>query len=143
MATIFQIFLFVLVGVLLLWFGFTIFFAVPGAGSLLAFKGKNRNIHKPKGDGTPGAPRTCPVCSAKLGGGERVKSVAFPSMGGAERFMHISGCTYCLEGERRRVCPVCNAVLRSEEFLVARLYEKPGRSHVHVLGCSRCKMKRK
>ncbi|MDR2701035.1 MAG: hypothetical protein LBB72_01225 [Spirochaetaceae bacterium] len=140
MATILQIFLFIMVGVFLLWFGFTLFFALPGGGSLSAFRTKSR--FRPKGEGVPGAPRTCPVCSAKLENGERVKSIAFPSMGGAERFMHISGCIYCLEGERRRACPVCNAALRSEEFLVARLYEKPGRSHVHVLGCSRCKMKR-
>jgi hypothetical protein len=142
MASVLQIFLFVLVGVLLLWFGFNLFFAVPGAGTVPAFNGKNRKRRKP-GSGDPGAPRTCPVCSAKLENGERVKSVAFPAMGGAERFMHISGCVYCLEGGRRRVCPVCKAALRSEEFLVARLYEKPGRSHVHVIGCSRCKMKRK
>jgi hypothetical protein len=30
-------------------------------------------------------------------------------------------------------------MLQGEDFLVARLYEKPVRSHVHVLGCSRCK----
>jgi len=140
MATILQIFLYTMAGIVLLWFGFNLFFALPGGGSLSAYKSKNR--YKPKGEGIPGAPRTCPVCSAKLENGERVKSLAFPSMGGADRFMHISGCFYCLEGERRRTCPVCKATLRSEDFLVARLYEKPGRSHVHVIGCSRCKMRR-
>jgi hypothetical protein len=136
MGTIIQIFLFVFIGVLLIWFGYTLFFAVPGGFSLPA--SRKRRL-KPTGTGIPGAPRTCPVCSAKLERGERVKSSAFPSITGTDRLMHIAGCVYCLEGERRRVCPVCGAVLRDEEFLIARLFEKPGRSHVHVLGCNRCK----
>jgi hypothetical protein len=53
--------------------------------------------------------------------------------------MHISGCVYCLEGDRRRVCPVCGAVLQDGEYLIARLYDKPVRSHVHVQGCTRCR----
>jgi hypothetical protein len=79
------------------------------------------------------------VCSARLERGERVKSSAFPSMGGADRLMNISGCPYCLTGSRGRSCPVCGIALHSEEVLVARLFDKPGRSHVHVLGCTRCR----
>jgi hypothetical protein len=30
-------------------------------------------------------------------------------------------------------------VLNYDENLIARLFDKPGRSHVHVLGCSRCR----
>jgi hypothetical protein len=71
--------------------------------------------------------------------GERVKSSAFPSMGGADRLMHISGCPYCLSGDRTRSCPVCSTALYSEDVLIARMFEKPGRSHVHVLGCTRCR----
>ncbi|MCL1928963.1 MAG: hypothetical protein FWG07_09265 [Treponema sp.] len=141
MGTLLQVLIMILIGVILLYFGFTLFFAVPGGIPMPVFRRKNRRL-KPKGESFPGAPRTCPVCSAKLEKGERVKSSAFPSLGGYDRLMHISGCCYCLEGDRRRVCPVCGAVLREEEFLVARLFEKPVRSHVHVLGCSRCKMKR-
>jgi hypothetical protein len=29
--------------------------------------------------------------------------------------------------------------LQDDEILVARLFDKPGRSHVHVLGCSQCR----
>jgi hypothetical protein len=142
MATIVQILLFTFAGIFLLWFGFNLFFAVPQTG-VAGFrpKGKRRGL-RPKGEGTPGAPRTCPVCSARLEKGEWVKSAAYPSFNGTERLMHISGCLYCLEGDRRRVCPVCGAVLRDEEYLVARYYEKEARArraHVHVLGCSRCK----
>jgi hypothetical protein len=141
MAAFVQILFLTLAGVVLLWFGFTLFFAIPGGVPMPVFKHRRRG-KQPKSVGIPGAPRTCPVCSAKLEKGERVRSKAFPSMGGIDRMMHISGCMYCLEGDRRRVCPVCGAVLREEEFLVARLFEKPIRSHVHVLGCTRCKLRR-
>jgi hypothetical protein len=30
-------------------------------------------------------------------------------------------------------------VLNYDENLIARFFDKPGRSHVHVLGCSRCR----
>ncbi|MDR2047968.1 MAG: hypothetical protein LBP69_00790 [Treponema sp.] len=142
MRIIIQVLLFTFAGIFLLWFGYTLFFAIPGGVSFPVLHRKHRR--KPKEEGFPGAPRTCPVCCAKLENGERVKSAAFPSFNGAERLMHISGCVYCIEGDRRRICPVCNAVLRSDEYLVARFYEKkkPQRAHVHVLGCSRCKERR-
>ncbi|MDR1388443.1 MAG: hypothetical protein LBJ31_00505 [Treponema sp.] len=133
MANLIQILCFVFAGIALLWFGYTLFFAIPGGIRLVKKRGK------PKAKGLPGDPRTCPVCSAKLERGERVKSAVFPAMGGAERLMHIAGCVYCLDSPRRRECPVCHQLLGSEDFLVARLYEKPVRHHVHVLGCSRCK----
>ncbi|GHV85580.1 hypothetical protein AGMMS50230_11880 [Spirochaetia bacterium] len=141
MGAFIQVLSLTMAGIILLWFGFTLFFAIPGGAPMPVFRRKRRNP-KARSEGIPGAPRTCPVCSARLERGERVKSSAFPSMGGADRMMHISGCVYCLEGDRRRVCPVCGAVLREEEFLIARLFEKPVRSHVHVLGCTRCKMRR-
>jgi hypothetical protein len=136
MGTFIQILFFTFAGIFLVWFGYTLFFALPGGFSIPV--SRKRRL-RPKGTGIPGAPRTCPVCSARLERGERVKSSAFPSITGNDRLMHIAGCMYCLEGDRRRVCPVCGAVLRDEEFLIARLFDKPGRSHVHVLGCNRCK----
>jgi hypothetical protein len=142
MGTLIQALFFVFTGILLLWFGYTLFFSLPAGGRSSSRRSSSRRKArlKPQGESTPGASRTCPVCSALLGKGERVKSSAFPSMGGADRLMHIAGCVYCLEGERTRVCPVCGSVLFDDEFLIARLFEKPGRSHVHVLGCTRCKM---
>jgi hypothetical protein len=142
MGTLLQVLAMIIIGVLLLYFGFTLFFAIPGGLSMPVFKRKTRGLKQPKGESFPGAPRTCPVCCARLENGERVKSSAFPSLGGYDRLMHISGCCYCLEGDRRRVCPVCGAVRQEKEFLIEKKKEKPVRSHVHVLGCSRCKMKR-
>lgn len=143
MGTIVQVLFFTFAGILLLWFGYTLFFALSGGDEeSFPFKNAKGGRPKPKGEGVPGAPRTCPVCSAKLDKNERVKSSAFPSLGGHERLMHISGCYYCLEGNRPRFCPVCGASLRADEFLIARMFEKPGRSHVHVTGCTRCKLRR-
>jgi hypothetical protein len=133
------VFIFTIIGVILLWFGYTLFFSV-GVPAFGGFSKKRRSV-KPRAEGVPGDPQICPVCSAKLQGGELVSSVAFPSLnGGKDRFMHIRGCLYCIGGDRERICPVCGAVLMGNEILISRLFERPGRrSHVHVLGCTRCK----
>ena len=135
MKQLLDVFIFVIIGVVLLWFGYNLFFRIS-----LTFAGQRRRL-KPVGESTPGEPQTCPVCSAKLRGGELVNSSAFPSLnGGKDRFMHIRGCIYCLAGDRDRVCPVCGIILEGNEILVCRLFERQGRrSHVHVLGCTRCK----
>ena len=135
MGSLIQAFALTISGILLLWFGYTLFF-----GSFHANVLRNRQ-KKPRapGEGIPGMPRTCPVCSAKLRKGEHVKSTAFPSLGGYDRLMYISGCVYCLEGDRPRSCPVCKTMLFDNEVLVARLFDKPRRSHVHVTGCSHCR----
>ena len=136
MNSYFQILVFVIIGMGLLYFGYSFLFG-PGARALVSRRGKRGQ----NGDleGEAGMPRTCPVCSIRLVHGERVKSSAFPAMGKADRLMYIDGCPHCLEGERPRVCPVCGAALDYDETLIARLFEKPGRSHVHVLGCSKCR----
>ena len=139
MKNILEVLIFVVLGVILLWFGYTLFF---GAGiPALSGRFRRRRAFKPRGESLPGDPQTCPVCSAKLEEGELVSSLAFPSLnGGKDRFMHIRGCIYCLHGDRDRVCPVCGKVLKEDEILISRLFERPGRrSHVHVLGCTRCK----
>ncbi|MFP3089525.1 DUF3185 family protein [Treponema sp. TIM-1] len=143
----FQLFALVIIGVFLLWFGYNLFFGTGSRagqknGSYISGNRQNRKRAFPSGTfsgSSEDASRTCPVCSARLPPGERVKSTAFPAVGGKDRMMHISGCIYCLEGDRPRVCPVCGSVINREEILFARLFDKPGRSHVHVLGCSRCR----
>ena len=135
MNQLFLTFLFVIIAVALLWFGYTLLMGKK--------QGKTRK-RRSRGISFPGDPQTCPVCSTKLNDGEVVKSLAFPSLsGGKDRFMHIKGCIYCLGGERDRVCPVCYNVLGEEEILICRLFERPHsllqRPHVHVLGCTRCR----
>jgi hypothetical protein len=135
MGSYVQSLILIMMGMLLLWFGYSLFSNLARQ----SFTGGQKRRKKHGEESVPGAPRTCPVCSVRLERGERVKSSAFPSMGGADRLMHISGCPYCLGGSRVRSCPVCGIVLGSEEILIARMFEKPGRSHVHVLGCTRCR----
>jgi hypothetical protein len=140
MGQFFQVLAFAIIGILLLWFGYTLFFQVgiPALGG--SFRKQEAKL-KPRGEGVPGEPQTCPVCSAKLFEGQLVSSSAFPSInGGKDRFMHIRGCLFCLRGDRDRVCPVCGIILQGNEILISRLFERSKRrSHVHVLGCTRCK----
>jgi hypothetical protein len=138
MGSFIQVLTFAMIGIALLWFGYTLFFEPLGK---LRFGHQKRRKSKkpPRGTGIPGAPQTCPVCSARLERGELVKSLAYPSFTGKDRLMHIKGCTYCLDGDRPRICPVCGARLRENEILIARIFERPRRPHVHILGCSRCR----
>jgi hypothetical protein len=131
-----QILIFVIIGAGLLYFGYSFLFG-PGARGHAFSRGKKSGNDDLEGEA--GMPRTCPVCSIRLVHGERVKSSAFPAMGKADRLMYINGCPHCLNGERPRVCPVCGNRLNYDETLIARLFDKPGRSHVHVLGCSKCR----
>ncbi|MDR3123519.1 MAG: hypothetical protein LBU16_07045 [Treponema sp.] len=125
-----------IIGAALLYFGYSLFlgFRTRGHGP-----GRTRGSANDDLEGEAGMPKTCPVCSLRLTHGEQVKSSAFPAMGKADRLMHINGCPHCLNGERPRVCPVCGNLLNYDESLIARLFDKPGRSHVHVLGCSKCR----
>jgi hypothetical protein len=144
MDALFQSLILTIIGVVLVWFGYTAFYYTTRK------KGEKReaNGDAPRAQekaaprvksGGPGESRTCPLCDAALGPGERVKSTAFPALPGQGRLMYIWGCAYCMDGSRTRVCPVCKAVIGADQILVARMFEKPGRSHVHVLGCSRCR----
>jgi len=139
MGQFLEVLTFVIIGVILLWVGFTLFVKL-GVLNRGQNSGKQQE-KKPKAGGSPGDPKTCPVCSAKLSKGEMVSSAAFPSTNnGKDRFMYIRGCVYCLSGDRERVCPVCGTVLEANETLIARFFERPdSRSHIHVIGCTLCK----
>ena len=149
-----EILILVIMGAALLWLGFTLFvrFGIINRGQESKDnQGKKDGKQDGKKDdkktkarssaGDGDSNKTCPVCSGQLSKGELVSSAAFPTTnGGKERLMHIRGCVHCLNGERDRVCPVCGTVLEANEILIARLYERTGRrSHIHVIGCSRCK----
>jgi hypothetical protein len=97
------------------------------------------------------SPRTCPVCGGVLEKGQLVKSVVFP--GGVkagnitERISHIFGCPLCYPANDKnpRICPVCTRIIPPDGYLIARMFEKPGRErrHVHVLGCTACRSGRR
>jgi hypothetical protein len=134
-----QILAITVAGIILLWFGYSLFFGpmspfFPGFfpwskwGKKKDYKGKRE-------------PQYCPICSTRLEKGELVKSVAFPAMTGAiDRLMYIRGCFLCLEHDIPRRCPVCTVKLKLEDYLVARMFDRPNkRSHIHVLGCNYCR----
>ena len=129
-----QILSFVIIGALLLWFGFTIFM---GQWEKIRAGRKDRS----KEPGSPGDPQVCPICSTRLIRGDLVKTLAFPSItGGKDRLMHIRGCAYCIDGALRRRCPVCGTPISITDILVARIFEHPHRrAHVHIIGCNICR----
>lgn len=85
--------------------------------------------------------RKCPVCGEKLAPGAMVKSKVFLRKGG-DQMMQVFGCPYCWPDntEYRRICPVCEKVIPRNGYLVARYFSGPNRRHVHVLGCSGCRL---
>ena len=135
-----HILMLIITGIVLLWFGYTLFFGRLSPFYLGLFHrwkwGKTE-----KSTGIPGDPAVCPVCSLKMERGELVKSVAFPSLsGGRDRLLYIKGCFTCLNSKVNRRCPVCGSQLDLDDFLVSRMFERPGeKNHVHVTGCNRCK----
>ena len=142
MGSLLQILVVVTIGVILLCFGYSLFAGQLAAIRLAGLNGHGQKRRSSK-SGRPGDPQVCPVCSALLNRGELVSSHAFPSLtGGKDRLMHIRGCLYCLGGYSRRRCPICGASLQNNEYLIARLFERPHHrhNHVHVLGCSRCRV---
>ncbi len=54
---------------------------------------------------------------------------------------HIFGCPYCYppDDEHPRYCPVCERKLGAEDYVIARMFNRAPRSHVHVLGCTQCR----
>ena len=140
MVNYIQYFALTLMGLILLWIGYSLFFSpispfYPGFFPWKFWKKKELTF------GEPGDPQVCPVCSLRLIRGELVKSVAFPSItGGIDRLLYIRGCFTCLESRMSRRCPVCSASLSVKDFLVSRMFERVGRkNHVHVLGCNQCR----
>jgi hypothetical protein len=148
-----QLFASVFLGAFLLWFGYTLVFRFGKNGpSPSSRRDGPEEVPDPAPAGTSaggsaamsagnadGGHRVCPVCSALLFKGERVHSSVYPPGPDKTRLMYIDGCVYCLEGKRVRQCPVCGAILGHGEILIARMFDKPGRSNVHGLGCSRCR----
>ena len=67
MKNILEVLIFVVIGVILLWFGYTLFLSmgIPAWG-IGRMPRRRRRLKPPRGESRPGDPQTCPVCSAKL-----------------------------------------------------------------------------
>jgi len=100
---------------------------------------KRRYVKSKSKDDSESTPRSCPLCGEILVPGERVKSRVNPGKG--DKLMQIFGCPHCFPPniECKRICPVCKKEVPREGYVIARLFESPGRRHVHVLGCSGCR----
>lgn len=104
--------------------------------------------------------KPCPLCNTMLQRGERVRSIVFSGDGKTrheeqirpgqragpdtriqEAITHMLGCPHCYGPQARadRRCPVCNDVLAEEDYVIARMFIRKGRKHIHVLGCTRCR----
>ena len=108
---------------------------------ILLLRQKNRETPVAREAG--GTKRTCPLCGETLGPGENVKSVLYPATQGAsDRMMEIHGCPHCYPSGNPRRCPVCKNEMKTDSVCIARCFQKPGKTHVHVLGCSQCYRKK-
>jgi hypothetical protein len=114
--------------------------------------------------------RPCPLCGTMLRRGETVHSIVFSGPAHAESIdpakasansgrsgavrargatddylAHLFGCPYCYpsNADHPRTCPVCRRTLSTDAYVIARMFEKPGRKHVHVLGCTECRESRR
>jgi predicted nucleic acid-binding Zn ribbon protein len=95
--------------------------------------------------------KPCPLCGTLLQPGERVHTVVYsgPAPGARRQdqerprdsVVHMFGCPYCYPpGERyHRTCPVCGKTIPADGYVVARMFQKNQRKHVHVLGCTECR----
>lgn len=101
--------------------------------------------------------KPCPICGAMLRRGETVHTHVYskdpgdaePAAGGSgsggrpkEALVHMFGCPYCYPANEKhpRICPVCRRELPADGFLYARMFYRQSRRHVHVLGCTECRM---
>ncbi len=104
--------------------------------------------------------KPCPLCNTMLHRGERIRTVMFSGDGRTKReeelrpgqrasrtghvedaITHMYGCPHCHgpNAHARRRCPVCQEVLENDDYVLARLFVRQGRKHLHVLGCTRCR----
>ena len=136
MGDMVQILIFIILGIVLLWFGYNLFF-----GHLSPFYPYLPWNKKKVIMGKPGDPATCPVCTMKMLRGELVKTFAYA--GGSQtkdRIVNIKGCRSCLERDLPRRCPICRANLSIDDYLISRMFERNyQKNHIHILGCNKCR----
>lgn len=112
---------------------------------LLDRKGRRRDtINRVPVEPPPlGKTTKCPLCGSTLMNNKRVKSVLFP--GKPDSMMEINGCPYCfpVNSDIKRICPVCKKEVPEDGHVIARVFIKPNKKHVHVLGCTGCYKRKK
>jgi hypothetical protein len=96
------------------------------------------NIEKENKDGKP--LKFCPLCNSSLAKNENVKSKLYPSES-RDKIMDVFGCKNCIppNGTVARICPVCKKKIPADGFVTGRYFIKPGKNHLHILGCTLCR----
>lgn len=101
----------------------------------------NDTISKDKAD-SPKPKIPCMLCGSLLQRGERLKSEQYNTKN--DNIVKVYGCPYCY-GEKAvniRKCPICGKILKSDEILIGRMFERSnGKKHLHINGCSYCRFK--
>ena len=72
---------------------------------------------------------------------EEPEGAARPSRPAPDAIAHLFGCRYCYPANSRhpRICPVCGNEVSADGYVVARMFERRDRKHIHVLGCTECR----
>lgn len=96
--------------------------------------------------GTLSSIGTCPICGTILEKGENVITAVYPN-GTDDKLCYIYGCPHCyhiVEPDTERRCPVCKKVIGPDSYLIARDFlRKDGSEHIHILGCTTCRVSKK
>ncbi len=79
----------------------------------------------------------CPICGQPLHQGERIRS-SVTEIGDVEVRTYIKGCPFCLEGNRKRTCPVCKRKLKKNESIMALSDPRIDRKKLTIKGCHHC-----
>ena len=82
----------------------------------------------------------CPLCNSGLSKGENVKSKTYPTES-KDTLMDVFGCPKCMPpfSKADRICPVCKKKIPTDGFVIGRYFMRPGKKHLHVLGCTLCR----
>lgn len=83
----------------------------------------------------------CPLCQTPLFVGENIISKVYRPMNVPDQLCTVAGCPHCYpkcEPGVKRICPVCHKTVAQDQTLTARLFNKIGKKHVHIIGCSNC-----
>jgi len=149
-----KLLVYILLGIFLMWLGYSLYFRFFHKKSLRkrnasvdadtgfelpdsaldsgnvqrngAAQGTKPSSKKIKEKESSGGLMICPICLFRMDNGEMIKTTAFPPLtkDGKDRLMHIHGCVYCMGGKRERICPVCGKTLSVTDFLIARIFDR-------------------
>jgi hypothetical protein len=79
----------------------------------------------------------CPICKNGLFSGQRIRSDVL-EIGKTEVRTTLKGCQHCLDGNAKRLCPVCKKKLAKNEFIIAFSDPQVDKKRLSIRGCKTC-----